>query len=109
MYLCTIGDNRVFNKRISRLLNVPHIGCMSHKLNLKVKAMVKRGNVLKSTIDSIHQTISDCKRHLRNRAILRNLTLLSPVLMNETRWSGIYTILKLHNQIHEDLLKGGWY
>lgn len=103
--LCTIGDNCAVNKRISRLLQVPHVGCMSHKLNLEVKAMVKRHHLLRSTIDSVQQTMSDCKRRLRNRAILRNLTRFTPVLMNETRWSGIYTMLKRYNHIRDDLLK----
>eukprot|EP00171_Calliarthron_tuberculosum_P003774 IDg3774t1 len=83
--LCSIADNAPVNKRLASLLGVPHVGCMSHKLNLEVKKMVKNDKDLATTVESIHETMSNCRRRLTNRAMLRNLTELSPLIPNETR------------------------
>ncbi len=38
--LCQMADNRNTNKRIADLMNIPHVGCNNHKLNLEVKKMI---------------------------------------------------------------------
>eukprot|EP00171_Calliarthron_tuberculosum_P002931 IDg2931t1 len=101
---CSIADNCAVNKRLAFLLNVPHVGCMSHKLNSEVKEMVQRDASLARTIDSIHETMTNCKRRLKNRAMLRNLTHLAPVTYNETRWSGIKQMLNRFVEIRQDLI-----
>lgn len=103
--LCSIADNAPVNKRLASLLGVPHVGCMSHKLNLEVKKMVKNDKDLATTVESIHETMSNCRRRLTNRAMIRNLTELSPLIPNETRWSGMYQMLKRFVRIHDELLK----
>lgn len=40
---------------------------------------------LGAAIDSILEIMSNCKRRLTNRAMLRNLTPLAPILPNVTR------------------------
>eukprot|EP00171_Calliarthron_tuberculosum_P000936 IDg936t1 len=62
--LCSIADNCAVNKRLAKLLHVPHVGCMSHKLNSEVKEMVKIDKSLSKTIDSINETMSNCRRRL---------------------------------------------
>lgn len=49
-FLCSICDNCNLNKSIARLLDVSHIGCLSHKLNLEVNAMVSRHVLLQHTM-----------------------------------------------------------
>ena len=67
--------------------------------------MVSTDPVLSSTIDDIHETMLNCRGKLRNRAMLRNLTPLAPVLHNKTRWSSKYTLLKRFNCIRHHLLR----
>eukprot|EP00171_Calliarthron_tuberculosum_P023569 IDg23569t1 len=102
--LCSIADNCSVNKRLARLLRVPHVGCMSHKLNSEVKEMVRVDKSLERTVTSVHETMSNCKRRLTNRAMLRNLTDLSPVLPNATRWSGIKIMLNRFIEIRDDII-----
>eukprot|EP00171_Calliarthron_tuberculosum_P003890 IDg3890t1 len=103
--LCSIADNCSVNKRIARILNVPHVGCMSHKLSSEVNAMVRADASLENTIKSVQETMTTCKRRLTNRAILRNLTDLAPVSPNQTRWSGLKTMLCRFVEIHDDIIR----
>lgn len=99
------ADNVNVNKKIARLLNIPHVGYLSHKLNLEVNSMVTADPVLTETIASIHETMSNCRRKLKNRAMLRNLTTLSPILHNKTRWLSNFSMLRRFNRIRNQLLK----
>lgn len=91
--LCSIADNCAVNKVLARKLGVPHVRCMSHKLNLEVKQMMVVDSTLQRTVDSIHTTMTNCKRRLANRAMLRNLTHLNPITPNATQWSGMSHML----------------
>eukprot|EP00171_Calliarthron_tuberculosum_P005080 IDg5080t1 len=102
--LCSIADNCPVNKVLARKLGVPHVGCMSHKLNLEVKHMIAVDNSLQRTIDSILTTMTNCKRRLTNRAMLRNLTHLNPITPNATRWSGMSHMLNRFIRIRDELL-----
>ncbi len=62
-------------------------------------------SALSSTIDTVHDVMRSCKRKLRNRALLRNLSTLSPVLNNETRWSSTYHMTERFNDIREALIE----
>ncbi len=37
---CLIADNTSANRSLARILGIPHLGCMSHKLNLDVERMI---------------------------------------------------------------------
>lgn len=102
--LCSIADNCQVNKVIARKLSVPHVGCMSHRLNSEMQLMISSHGVLNRTVDSIHQTMANCRRRLRNRAMLRNLTELTPITPNATRWSGICRMMNRFLEIRDDLL-----
>eukprot|EP00171_Calliarthron_tuberculosum_P002904 IDg2904t1 len=103
--VCQVADNCVVNERISDLLNIPHVGCASHLLNLEVEAMVKADLALKHCLESVHATMSDCRSGLRNRAMLRNLTALAPVVDCKTRWSSKYVMLERFSRICDSLRK----
>ncbi len=93
------------NKRIAKLLNIPHVGCLSHKLNLDVNRMIESDDVLSRTLDSVQKSMHECRTKLKNRALLRNITHLAPILPNETRWSGKYAMVERFNRIHDDLIE----
>eukprot|EP00171_Calliarthron_tuberculosum_P003916 IDg3916t1 len=101
--VCQITDNCAVNLRISDILKIPLVNCTSHLLNLQVEAMVQHDTSLKDCVQSVHETMSDCRSRLRNRAMLRNLTRLVPVIENGTRWSGKYLMLKRFNRIYDEL------
>lgn len=101
--VCEITDNCAVNHRISDILTIPLVNCTSHLLNLQVEAMVQSDSELKDCVESVHDTMSDCRSRLRNRAMLRNLTRLVPVIENGTRWSGKYLMLQRFNRIYDEL------
>ncbi|KAI0560856.1 Ribonuclease H-like protein [Gracilaria domingensis] len=101
--VCLIADNCSTNKKTASILEKRFVGCNSHKLNLEVNHMEDRHSQLEQTIDSVHGTMKDAKK-LRNAALLRNLTDLSPIMHNAIRWSGKLHMLKRFIRIREDLL-----
>ncbi|KAI0556954.1 Ribonuclease H-like protein [Gracilaria domingensis] len=101
--VCLIADNCSTNKKTASKLGKRFVGCNSHKLNLEVNHMADRHSQGKQTIDSVHGTMKDAKK-LRNAALLRNLTDLSPRMHNTTRRSGKLHMLKRFIRIREDLL-----
>ncbi len=48
--VCQTADNCNGNKALARNLCIPHVGCMSHKLNLEVELMVPTDAELKQCI-----------------------------------------------------------
>ncbi|KAI0562239.1 hypothetical protein FGB62_63g09 [Gracilaria domingensis] len=58
---------------------------------------------LRNVIDAVHSTMSDCKRNLRDAALMRNLVELKPILHNETRWSRKPYMLERYLRIHGEL------
>eukprot|EP00171_Calliarthron_tuberculosum_P009475 IDg9475t1 len=101
--VCQITDNCSVNSRISEILEIPLVNCTSHLLNLQVEAMVRQDADMKACIDSVHDTMSDCRSRLRNRAMLRNLPRLVPIIENGTRWSGKYLVIQRFNRIYDEL------
>ena len=47
--------------------------------------------------------MAECRSRLKNRAMLRNLTRLVPIIENGTRWSGKYQMLARFNLIYDEL------
>lgn len=71
--LCLIGDNCSTNLKVASLAKKPYVGCNSHKLNLEVNHMVDCHTQLKTTIETVHETMREAKK-LKNAALLRNPT-----------------------------------
>lgn len=65
--------------------------------------MVSKNALLQRTLDKVRKTMSDSKRRLKNRSKLRNLTDLSPVLANATRWPNKARILQRFVKIYDQL------
>jgi len=66
--------------------------------------MVENSQAINSVLQSLHATMVSCKGSIKSRALLRNLTDLSPVLMNLTRWSSAYNVLSRFNRIRTQII-----
>jgi hypothetical protein len=87
---CLLADNTTTNRKTARILGKPHVPCHSHLSSLEVHEMVKNDAILSKTSKATHKTMVEAKQSLKNRAITRKLTNLSPIVGNDTRWSGMY-------------------
>ena len=102
--ICQIADNVSVNKRIAKILDIPHLGCLSYKLNLDMKRMFRNNDALRQEIDSVQAKMQECSMKIKNRALRRSITDLSPVLPSETRWSGKFEMVERFNNIYSELL-----
>jgi len=76
------ADKCNVNKSVAGLPGLPHVGCKNHLLNLDVNQMVKSTQELNRTLTSVHETMTQCKKRLKNAALLRNLVDLKPIIHN---------------------------
>ncbi len=100
---CQIADNNSINRSVARMLRIPHVGCMSHKLNLDVERMITLDLTLKTCMDTICDTMKFCECKLCHRALLRKLATLEPILSNKTRWSRKCLLLERFCRIFDSL------
>lgn len=61
-------------------MEIHHVGCNNHKLNLEVGRMIDADTRMQTSMDGIHDTMTSSKTGLKKRALLRNITDLSPAL-----------------------------
>jgi hypothetical protein len=90
-----IGDNCSTNKALANTLNVPLIGCASHRLNLACKLIISEEESLLQKVASLMKLLSTKKR----RARLRTLTNLRPKQRMAVRWSADYEIIKRYFEL----------
>eukprot|EP00644_Phytophthora_capsici_P003682 jgi/Phyca11/129211/e_gw1.82.100.1 len=97
-----VGDNCSVNTRLADLLNVPFIGCASHRLNLAVKLFLAE---YEHQLDQIQQLMRKL-RGLNKAAKLRVFYFFLRKLRQTTRWSSTYKMLeryfKLRPLLDED-------
>ncbi|RLN97235.1 hypothetical protein BBJ28_00007146 [Nothophytophthora sp. Chile5] len=89
-----IGDNCSTNKALADLMGIPLIGCGCHKLNLAVKAYLARRPAIGKTIARVDKAVSQKMRNLKAAGALRDLTPLTPIKRNVTRWSSTHKMLE---------------
>ena len=93
---CLICDNENLNKAIARLLNIPMIGCASHRLNLAVKhSIVSPYDDILDSVQKIMLKLSNVKKS----AELRRKTTLRPIIRNVTRWSLTYEMVTRYTEL----------
>ena len=102
--VCQTANNCSVNLKVADLLKIPHVACKNHILNFEVNEMVNQTQELEVMLSSIHETMSQCKKKLKNAALLRNLVNLVPVLHNKTRWSGKLYMLQWFLCIRDKLI-----
>ena len=94
------ADNCATNSKLARLLGLPHVPCSNHLLNPDVKKWVKEDKALKNLIENIVRTMKQAKTQ-KNTTALSAETHLKLVLHNETRWSGIRSMLACFVRIRD--------
>ncbi len=62
--------------------------------------MIRIDTDKKSCINSVNETMTDCRT--KNRALLRNLTTLSPIVENKTRWSRKNLMILRFGRIYDE-------
>ena len=82
---CLIGDNCQTNKATADILDVPLLGCRSHRFNLAVEAYLQQ--FLSSELDLVSKLMSKLGT-LKQSGRLRLMTSLRPVKQNLTCWTG---------------------
>lgn len=97
-----IGDNCSVNKKLSSLVDIPLIGCASHKLNLAIEQWIGREKGLSDSLQVVHNLMVKL-RTIKNAAKLRELTHLGATGPIETRWSGKFEMLRRYFRIEEHI------
>ena len=101
---CAIADNTSTNKKIARLLQIPHVPCANHLLNLDMKSYLTDEEGVTSMIDQICDVMKQAKS-LTNAAVLTRYTAYKPVLPNVTRWSSTKEALSRFVKIYDALVR----
>ncbi|KAJ8577246.1 hypothetical protein ON010_g1963 [Phytophthora cinnamomi] len=84
-----VDDNCSVKKRLATLVDVPLVGCASHRLNRAVQADMQD---YEEELDTV-QKLMIRLRTLTQSARLRAKTQLRPVIRQDTRWSSTFAIL----------------
>ncbi len=95
--LFLVGDNAPVNKKLADLLQVPFIGCASHRFNLACKTYLEPFELSLMKINELMKTLGNIKQAGK----LRKKTDLEPIKRNATRWSSTYEMLKRFFEIKE--------
>ena len=93
------------NKKVARILGIPHVTCNNHLFNSEVQYMVSNTNALKAVLDSIHDTMVAIKGSIKNLAVLRRLPKLKPEMGNDIRWIDWGRMLRKYVKIRPKLLE----
>ena len=88
--LFLVGDNTNTNPATANLLDVPFIGCASHRFNLAVEKYLERHGAILQDIHELMKKLSTIKKAGK----LRQKTKLEPVIRNATRWSSAHEMVK---------------
>jgi hypothetical protein len=95
--LFLVADNTNTNPATADLLDVPFIGCASHRFNLAVQKYLEQHQ---NVITNIHR-IMVLLSNLKKAGKLRQFTDLEPVTMNATRWTSKYAMIERYFQLEE--------
>lgn len=97
--LFLVADNTNTNPRTAEILNVPFIGCASHRFNLAVQRYLSQYEAIISDINQLMKSLFTLKRAGK----LRQLTHLEPIFMNVTRWSSKFTMIDRYFRLEESI------
>lgn len=115
--LYLVGDNCAVNQKLAKDLNVPMIGCNSHKLNLAVtlyiglnfkdddtaKAKCTVEQLARREILQLLSTLMSKLKSIKGKARLREYTDYVALKANETRWNGNYRMTTRYIQFKDVL------
>jgi uncharacterized protein YjgD (DUF1641 family) len=88
------GDNCRTNRAIANRMNIPLVGCYSHRFNLACKMLFKQQENFK-LVKKTHELM----KRLKKKKVIGFLRKhqakdLSPVILNKTRWSSCFNMIK---------------
>jgi hypothetical protein len=92
-----VADNASVNTRLADLLDIPMIGCASHRFNLACKKYLESSEIVLQKIQSLMVNL----RQVKQAGKLRTKTSLEPIIRNVTRWSSTYEMLKRFFRLQE--------
>ncbi|RLN52051.1 hypothetical protein BBJ28_00021775 [Nothophytophthora sp. Chile5] len=92
-----VGDNCSINQRIATLLELPLVGCASHRYNLAVNRFLAPYEVELAGLNSLMVQL----RHCNNAAELAKHTDLKPIKRNDTRWSSTFQMVLRYMRIRD--------
>jgi len=95
-----VGDNCATNQRLASDLEVPLIGCSSHRFNLAVNRFLEDYQDQIALI----QNVMILLRQPNNAAELARVTPLKPIKSNATGWSSTYAMLERYVKIRDAIL-----
>ena len=90
---CQVADSVKSNIKAARIMNIPHLDCNNHTLNLQVRLMIKEDKPLAKMIENMHEVMVSIKGSLKNSALRRKVTQLRPVIENVTRWTYVFSMM----------------
>ncbi|RHY18350.1 hypothetical protein DYB32_010395 [Aphanomyces invadans] len=85
-----VADNCSVNKKMATDMEVPLLGCASHRFNLAVQDHMK--GEFGDLLGRVQSVMKACKA-LNNAGELKKLTPLKPKVLQATRWSSAYEML----------------
>jgi len=85
-----VADNCSTNTSLADLMQVPFIGCKSHKLNLACRVYLQKIDGLVQLVRAAMKNLSK----LKSAGELRKFTLKAPKKDNVTRWSSTFEMLR---------------
>eukprot|EP00644_Phytophthora_capsici_P016296 jgi/Phyca11/59350/gw1.34.273.1 len=97
MVLLLVTDNRSTNQAVATRMDVPLVGCGSHRFNLAVCRYLEG---FKSLIDQV-QTLCIQLWYTNNAAKLAQFTKYKPLKANATHWSSTYQMLARYVKIRD--------
>lgn len=98
--LYLVGDNCAVNRRLADDMDIPLVGCYSHRLNLGIREYIDQH--LRAPIDALREFMKILRKG-SNFATLKARKVPLPVLPNETRWSGIFDMIDAYDKIKEHM------
>jgi hypothetical protein len=95
-----VADNAAVNKSLATMLEIPMIGCASHRFNLACQKYLEKYEVTLSKINTLMGTLRNVKQAGKLR---RKGCNLEPVMRNQTRWSSTHAMVQRFFRIQEYL------
>lgn len=74
-------------------MNIPLVGCASHRLNLATQHLISNNAQYQAIVETVSKLTSKLLG-LKNASLLRNFTNRRPLKRNETRWSSTFMMLR---------------
>jgi len=110
LIVCVTFDNTNTNPATARILKVPMVGAMCHRLNLASRCWLNEAfdGELIDNLDVIHAVMKRAST-LKSRGRLKEFTPLVPQVQNKTRWTGYHDMAIKYNKMHEHLERTGDY